>query len=1398
MRVGVHESNRSTDASLFDNAGSMTDLYRSIDWSRTPLGPVSQWPQSLKTCVRIVLTSSQPMFVWWGDHLINLHNEAYRSILGGKHPRALGQPASVVWREIWRDVGPRAEATMRGNVGTYDEALLLIMERNGYPEETYYTFSYSPVSNDQGGTGGLICANTDDTQKIVGARQVALLRELGAQTANSLTIERACVRSAQALGTNTRDLPFGLIYLLDSRRSRLDLVGRSGFTESHARPQETVFLDGDDPWSLAEVVRLNERRLIAPIPESLGPLPTGAWTCPPRAALALPIAGSGEAACSGALVVGLNPFRKLDDDYLGFLALATSQIAAAITTGRGFEEEKKRAEALAEIDRAKTAFFSNVSHEFRTPLTLMLSPLQETLSEKRPLPIEDAALVHRNGLRLLKLVNSLLDFSRIEAGRLQASYEPVDLGALTTDLVSSFRSAIEKAGMRLVVTTPRLSEPVYVDRDMWEKIVLNLLSNAFKFTLSGEIAVSVGETSEAVELMVRDTGIGIPQQELPHIFERFHRVEGAKGRTQEGTGIGLALTHELVKLHKGTVRVESELGRGSAFTVTILKGKDHLPQDRVRAERTLASTALRADSYVEEALRWLPEGAERPSEPATESASGPFVSLEKRTQAARVLLADDNADMRDYVRRLLSQHYQVQAVADGEAALAAVRETSPDLVLTDVMMPRLDGFGLLRELRSDPRTRTIPVILLSARAGEEARVEGLDAGADDYLNKPFSSPELLGRVASHLERAARAKENERVQRAARTRAEDALHQTQETLQLLVEQVRDYAIFALDTEGRIATWNIGAERLKGYRADEIIGKHFSIFYPEERVKAGFPKEALRLAARDGRFEDEGVRVRKDGTQFIANVVITALRNPDGTLRGFAKVTRDVTERFTKAEKAQRESEERLRLACETAGLGIFEWHVPTDPALWENDRLFEIFGRTREEGPLSKAEFFEKVLHRDDKASFERALTEAMKPGRRFEEACRIWRKEGELRWIQYSARFDLSQDGQPLRLVGVVKDITDEKRVQQALKDADRRKDEFLAMLAHELRNPLAPITTALHLVRARAGERDDIARPLAVMSRQTQHLSRLVDDLLEVSRITSGKIRLELETLDASVAVTRAVEISRPLIDSKKHDLQVSVPHEPLWIDADLTRLAQVLGNLLNNAAKYTDEHGRISVTVEREGKHAVFRVKDNGIGIPKELIPRLFELFTQADTSLDRSQGGLGIGLTLVRGLVELHEGTVEALSDGAGLGSVFVVRLPLVAKPKAKDHTGSFGPPRKTVPHRIVVVDDNLDAAECLAEFLTDAGHEVKVAYDGPSALEAIRAHEPDVVFLDIGLPRLDGYEVARQLRREHGDEMTLVALTGYGQEEDRRRTKEAGFDHHLVKPVHLDALSKLLAK
>jgi signal transduction histidine kinase len=405
---------------------------------------------------------------------------------------------------------------------------------------------------------------------------------------------------------------------------------------------------------------------------------------------------------------------------------------------------------LGELDAVKTAFFHNVSHEFRTPLTLMLGPLEDALGDgAEPLGPRQRVrfqVAHDNALRLLKLVNALLDFSRLEAGRLRASYAPTDLAAFTAELAGMFRSAAETAGLRLVIECPPLPEPVWVDREMWEKIVPNLVSNAFKFTLGGEIGVRVREEPTHVLLEVADTGVGIPEAELPRIFERFHRVVGRVGRTHEGTGIGLALVRELVELHGGRVTVESQVGRGTTFRVEIPRGFAHLPAEAVSHTPADQQAGRDSAAHAAEAMRWVGGGAsasaDTPAPAASQAPGGP---------RACVLVVDDNADLRGYIGGLLSPSYDVASAADGLEALAAIRQRLPDIVVSDVMMPRLDGFGLVRELRADTATASVPVILLSARAGEEASIAGLDAGSDDYLVKPFSARELLARVRTHVE-----------------------------------------------------------------------------------------------------------------------------------------------------------------------------------------------------------------------------------------------------------------------------------------------------------------------------------------------------------------------------------------------------------------------------------------------------------------------------------------------------------------------------------------------------------------------------------------------------------------------------------------------------------------------
>ncbi len=756
--------------------GELGQRIRDYDWTSTPLGPVESWPQSLRTCVRIMLTSRQPIWIGWGKELIKLYNDPYTAIVGGKHPWALGSPASVVWRDIWREIGPMLSTVMDKDEGTYVESQLLIMERNGYPEETYYTFSYTPIPGDDGGTAGMICANTDDTDRIISERQLRTLTALGKQLIDCSNYSVAIDRTLRTLRSNPHDFPFALF-----------------FTVANGKAVLTHYLDrveGDwgqvlEPF-FKKAAEDREMQIVLGLREALGELPRGAWEVSADRVAVQPIYQAGEKEPYGFLVTGVNPYRLPDEKYSSFLSLVGDQLATSFADIHVLEMERRKAEALAEIDRAKTVFFSNISHEFRTPLTLLLSPLEEVLSDAEGMAGDTRyrlGVAYRNALRMQKLVNTLLEFSRIEAWRLEGQFRRVDIAALTVDLASSFRSAIEKAGMELHVGARQIHGEVYVDVELWERIILNLVSNAFKYSQQGTISVEVRQEGEEVLVSVTDDGIGIAPDQQDRIFDRFHRVEHSGGRSQEGTGIGLAMVRELVRLHQGVIKVTSAVGVGSTFTVVIPVGKAHLPAERIIVETRGYRGMRNADAFVEEAMMWIAGDEEEKNE---------FYSSSRYT----VLLADDNADMREYVQRLLSKQFRVITAVDGEDALAKMHEYRPDLLLSDAMMPKLDGFQLLKQVRQSPELQATPVILLSARAGEEAKVEGLEAGADDYLIKPFAARELLARVDANIriarERMAAMKEYaEKLEQAVRRRTQE-LRNLNHSLERSNEDLQQFA------------------------------------------------------------------------------------------------------------------------------------------------------------------------------------------------------------------------------------------------------------------------------------------------------------------------------------------------------------------------------------------------------------------------------------------------------------------------------------------------------------------------------------------------------------------------------------------------------------------------------
>jgi signal transduction histidine kinase len=681
--------------------GEMGERTRIFDWSATPVGPVSGWPQSLKTVVRILLDSRYAMWLGWGPDFTFFYNDAYAKMtLGPKHPWALGRSAREVWSEIWGDSGPRAESVIRTGQATWDEGLLLFLERLGFPEETYHTFSYSPVPDDRGGVGGMLCVVTEDTERTIGERRLRTLRELAARTTDDArSAEDASRSAALTLAGNRHDLPFVLLYLLDAAGRRAQLVGLAGLgPDTPASPPAVDLEDQSAPWPFRRVAETGKPVEVSDLPDKFGALPGGAWPESPRLAVVLPMAKPGQARLAGFVVAGASPRLAYTDAYRGFLDLLAGHVATAVANARAYEEERRRAEALAELDRAKTAFFSNVSHEFRTPLTLMLGPVEELLARSHtnlsPAAAVQLEIVNRNGMRLLRLVNTLLDFSRIEAGRVRAVHEPTDLAGFTAELASVFRAAVERAGLRLVVECPRLPEPVLVDREMWEKVVLNLLSNAFKFTLDGEIAVSLRQVGRAAELRVRDTGIGIPQEALGRIFEMFSQVDRTMERSRGGLGIGLTLVKRLVEMPGGRIEARSDgPGQGSTFT-------------------------LRLPVLIESSR---PDPQAKGSEEAAPRS------------ALRILIVDDNRDSADSLAMMLRiMGNDTRTAHDGLEAVAVAEASRPDVVLLDIGLPKLNGYDTCRRIREHPWGRCLVLIAVTGWGQEEDVRRSHEAGFDRH------------------------------------------------------------------------------------------------------------------------------------------------------------------------------------------------------------------------------------------------------------------------------------------------------------------------------------------------------------------------------------------------------------------------------------------------------------------------------------------------------------------------------------------------------------------------------------------------------------------------------------------------------------------------------------------
>jgi signal transduction histidine kinase len=1338
---------------FLQDGGDMGALMRATDWAATALGSPETWSPSLKTVVALLLANRFPQLLWWGPDYISIYNDAYRPVLGTKHPAALGRPFRDVWPEVQHLLGPLIDAPFHGGPSSWTDDIQLEVQRHGFAEETHFTFAYSPVPDDTAPRriGGVLATVSEITEKIVGERRLAALRDLGARTGEARSAEVACANMAEALAAHPLDVPFALIYLMDDDFQRAWLAGAAGTIAGDPAAPDIVDLQATDaPWPLGQSAKTLAPVLVEQLGARFSKLPAGAWADPPHTALIAPLVTANKLV--GFLVAGASSRLRLDEQYRSFFHLAAAQIATAIGNARAYEQERDRAEALAAIDRAKTAFFSNISHEFRTPLTLMLGPLEDALADAAnalgPSQRRRIELAQRNGLRLQRLVNTLLDFSRVEAGRIRAVYQPTALAAFTADIASSFRSACERAGLTLTIYASPLAERVFVDREMWEKIVLNLLSNAFKFTFEGGIDISLtGDDGQAV-LRVSDTGVGIPQGELPRLFERFHRVAGTQGRTHEGTGIGLALVQELVNLHKGAIEVDSRLDQGTTFTVRLPFGTGHLPQDRIETERSQASTAVPADAFVAEALRWLPdvvgeEGIETPLAPTV----GPKASI---------LIADDNADIRDYLRQLLGQRYAVRLTANGAEALAALREDRPDLVLADIMMPKLDGYGLLRTVRGDPALADLPVVLLSARAGEEATIEGLDAGADDYLIKPFSARELVARLSANLERA---------------RARRQVRESEERFRALVTATSDviYRMSPDWTEMRVLD---GRGILADTHSPNIAWIEEYIL-PEDRPPVLAEIQAAINAKKV--FQMEHRVHRADGTVgWVFSRAIPFL-SPLGEITEWFGAASDVTERVA-AVRALRQANETLeqRVAEALAERRLMaELVQTTDTFVQVLDKNFRILAindaniveyekvygfRPKVGDSLADLLADQPELREPVLAMWSRALT-----GEAFTATEQFGDPALQRRYYEMTLR--------PLRdgvgkIVGAYQfstDITERREAEARLAEAEEQLRQSQKMeavgkltggVAHDFNNVLQVIGGNLQLLsRDVAGNLRAEQRLQAAMA-AISRASKLASQLLAFSRrqplapkvINLGRLIRSIDDM-----------LRRALGDGVEIDTIISGGLWNTFVDA--VQVENALLNLAINARDAMGGHGKLTIEAGNAfldadyaaghaevdpGQYVMIAVADTGRGIPPDIIERVFEPFF---TTKPEGQG-TGLGLSIVYGFVKQSGGHIKIYSE---LSHGTTVRIYLPRAWELEDVETNIETNVATGgTETVLVVEDDEDVRGTVVDMLSELGYRVLKAKDAQSALAIIESGVPiDLLFTDVVMPGpLRSPELARK--------------------------------------------------
>ncbi|BBD69241.1 multi-sensor hybrid histidine kinase [Nostoc commune NIES-4072] len=1097
--------------SVFIEGGEIVSLMRSLDWSQTALGYVADWPQSLRSAISILLASKAQICLFWGSELITIYNDAYRPALASKHPWALGRPAHEAWSEVWNVVEPLLKGVVATGIAFWAQDHLFFLNRHGYIEETYFDVSYDPVRDESGKVGGVFCIVSETTGRVLGDRRLQTLSLLSRETAQAKTTEAACLSAIQALATNSHDIPFAMLYQVEADGRSAKLVGTTPMEETGTILSRVNLTQHSDAWKIAQVYHTGEAAIVDDLTTQFGALPTGAWDKPPSAAWVVPLIAGGQKQIVGLLVLGINPYQAFEGEYRKFFDLLVGNMTIAIANARAYEEERKRLEALAELDRAKTTFFNNISHEFRTPLTLMLSPLKEMLTELDGiLPTkaqEKLEMVQRNGTRLLKLVNTLLDFSRIEAGRTIASYEPIDLATYTAELASIFRSAADSAGLQLIVDCPPLAEPVYVDREMWEK------EERYRTLFE-----SIDEGFCVIEMLFdeNDTPNDYRFLEINPSFEKQAGLKDVQGK----------------------------------------RIRDLVPNHDKHWFEIYGKVAI----------------------------TGEPVRFENRAVA-------------------LQRWFDVYAFRIGQ-----------------------------------PQQRQVAVLFKDI--------------SDAYQ-----------------------------QATQRQLAEAALRESEELKQRILDSSHD-CIKVLTLDGRVLYLNKGGLHL--LEIDEpasfLNAEWIDLWQGEDREKAAAAIAAAKIG-NVGQFQ--GYCPTAKGKAKWWDVIVTSVRNASGIIAQLLVVSRDITKQ--KQAEAERE----------------------------------QLFLR--------------------EQAAREQAQT-------------------------------------------------------------ANRIKDEFLAVLSHELRSPLNPILGWSRLLRNGTLNAAKTAIALETIERNAKLQAQLIEDLLDISRILSGKLNLEMAPVNLASTIEAAIETVRLAAEAKSIEIQRIFDPNIGQILGDSARLQQVFWNLLTNAVKFSFAGGRVEIRLECRDSQAQITVSDTGKGINPDFLPYVFESFRQADATTTRKFGGLGLGLAIVRHLVELHGGTVQVDSAGEGQGAIFNVRFPLM---KAQSYSQKVQEDSSLLTFntspltgiRLLIVDDDEDIRDFLGFVLEQAGAEVCIVTSAIEALQAVEQSPPDILLSDIGMPEMDGYMLIRQIRAmlpEQGGKILALALSAYAGEVNRQQALAAGFQQHVAKPIDPDRL------